>query len=79
MSWAAAAQGLQTATELVTGANAWTELFNRISSFISSAHTRQINVRGKPGNNDEHLMHAGRHAATADSSVAATDNSAKDA
>ncbi|KAJ1265386.1 hypothetical protein BS78_08G073100 [Paspalum vaginatum] len=52
MSWGAAAWGLQKATELVSGANAWAELFNRISSLISS-HSQRLNIHEQLDNNED--------------------------
>lgn len=49
--------GLQKATELVSGTNAWAELFNRTSSLLSS-HSRQINICEQLDNNeDQQLIH----------------------
>ncbi|RLN27826.1 hypothetical protein C2845_PM05G17470 [Panicum miliaceum] len=55
MSWGAAAWGLQITTELVSGTNAWAELFNRISSLISS-HSQRIDICEKLDNNEDQQL-----------------------
>ncbi|KAB8117523.1 hypothetical protein EE612_059638 [Oryza sativa] len=58
MSWGAAARGIQTATGFVTSVNTWAELFNCLSSAISSACS-WINIHQKPQNDfvKEEIQH----------------------
>uniref|UniRef100_J3NDI6 NB-ARC domain-containing protein n=1 Tax=Oryza brachyantha TaxID=4533 RepID=J3NDI6_ORYBR len=55
MSWGAAAQGLQTATGVVTSIDAWGEFFNYVSSAISSTRS-WIGIHQRPDNNYVHQI-----------------------
>ena len=55
MSWGAAAWGLQKTTELVSGTNAWAELFDRISSLISS-YSQRTDICEQLGNHEDQQL-----------------------